>query len=274
MAEEECPVCGRYQGRVNVRHAGKEREALKRRYDQAVQDAQRRGVTDKIALLHQGAARAEIVCTVGITAASNIFRNKKYLNYYHRDFQGVSPSQPQDRARRHMVDARLFTADNPHGYGQFLHHFALTIDGAAPTSYGGGGVAIYMGDSPYLRRNASLLEMNGFHFFETFGLGRLTADEPEGYRARWEDRAWIAIAKIGPVLRTSTTAPDIGRLLLKVGTTRDEDDFIEVHVYDERGLPIEQIKRVQLRAIAASPEQQEAWRHVTVEARRLNISAS
>ena len=274
MAEEECPVCGRYQGKINVRHAGDQRVALKRRYDQAVQGAQTRGVSDKIALLEQGAMRAEIVCTVGITAAGNIFRNKKYLNYYHRDFQGVAPSQPQDRSRRHMVDARLFTADRPEGYGQFLHCFALTIDGEALTTYGGGGVAIYMADSSYLRRNASLLEMNSFHFFRTFGLGNLTADEPEGYRARWADRAWIAVAKLGPALRANTTATDIGRLLLKTGATRDQDEFIEVHVYDERGLPIKDVKRVQLRTVAATPEEQEAWRHVTTEALRLGISVS
>ena len=211
---------------------------------------------------------------MGIIAAGNIFRNKKYLNYYHRDFQGVAPSQLEDLARRRMVDGRLFTANMSTGYGQFLHCFALTIDGGALKSYGNGGVAIYMADSLYLQRHASLLEKNSYHFFEAFGLGSPKAVEPEGYRARWQDRTWIAVAKLGSALNTNSTVADIGRLLLKAGATTDQDDFIEALVYEERGMPIEHVKRVKLWAIAATPEEKEAWRHVTLEASALNITVS
>lgn len=53
-------------------------------------------------------------------------------------------------------------------------------------------------------------------------------DVPPGYRAPWEARATLGVAKLADEV---TEDADLGQLVLRAGTTTSDDSMLEVHVY-------------------------------------------
>jgi hypothetical protein len=88
-----------------------------------------------------------------------------------------------------------------------------------------GGYAIVMKDAAISKR-ASVFEENTLVFARRF---KIVAGGPIplGYRATWEERNKLALAKLHSQF-SHETDPDI---LLKEGGGTDKDDFIEVHIY-------------------------------------------
>ncbi len=56
------------------------------------------------------------------------------------------------------------------------------------------------------------------------------ANLPAGYRATWEERSKLCVAKLGDKIDSHTSASDFPKLLLRQGPTPEEDEFVEVHV--------------------------------------------
>jgi hypothetical protein len=159
MDDASCRVCRAFQGFANVRHAASHADALRANYIAAINDAQLRNVDDKALLLEQAVKSAEVVISVSVTAADNILRNGKYLNYYRREWKGVRSAKEHDLAVRQMVDGRLFSK-----YFRHVHFFALTINGDSLRNYG--SVALFLSDDHFLSDRASLIDRNSYRYFE------------------------------------------------------------------------------------------------------------
>jgi hypothetical protein len=56
---------------------------------------------------------------------------------------------------------------------------------------------------------------------------------PVGFRANWEDRGKLALAKLHSKLTADTTPSDYPGILLSQGTSTGDADFIEAHIYGE-----------------------------------------
>jgi len=72
---------------------------------------------------------------------------------------------------------------------------------------------------------ASVMEENSILFSE-----RHPHFLPKGFRALWSQRAQIAVAKLADEIESDTPENRFPGILLKSGATRDEDEFIEVHI--------------------------------------------
>jgi hypothetical protein len=71
----------------------------------------------------------------------------------------------------------------------------------------------------------------------------------------WEDRAKLVIAKIASKLTVATAESSLPRLLLRAGTTRREDEFVEIAIYADGGLDTHDVSRVTLQRAATTPEE-------------------
>ena len=126
-----------------------------------------------------------------------------------------------DRHRR-TVDAMLFGA-----YGDQIIYAALSLDGNGLKSYG--AYSVILRDVAVSKR-ASVLEENSCSFVKNHKM-EPGHPIPEGYRAPWGRRAELAVAKLADLISPTTSDSDFSSLLLSNGSTRDDDNFMEVHIY-------------------------------------------
>ncbi len=172
------------------------------------------------------------VIIMSFAAVDDIMRPGKYRNYQQRVLSHErDPASPQNHADREMVGQRLYPS-----FSQHILYAALSPDGRGLMSYGDGQVAVQWNvTAHYLERRISLLEENSFVFYERHGLGAISKSVPIGHRSTWNDRAALAVSKLGPKLDVATSSTAIQELIMTAGT-RKSDDFIEIAIYAEEGI--------------------------------------
>jgi hypothetical protein len=246
--------CGTFIGFPNRRAAEAEHAELAQRSADAITDATRRGASALLAELNRQVEQSLPVIAMYFEACDDILRDRKYLNYHKQvEFGMRPPATIVNHGDRAMVGERLFP-----NYSAHIQYAALSPSGAGLATYG--PVAVRWLVTPtYLGRRISLLEENSFTFFEKHGLGTLHVPVPPGWRATWEDRSILASAKIGSRLTSATAADDIADMVLHIGATRQDDNFIEVHIYDEKGLDRKDVDRVTCQKAPATPEEHFRW---------------
>ena len=77
----------------------------------------------------------------------------------------------------------------------------------------------------------TVFEMNSAVYFAR---QRSAGNEPPtitGYRALWNDRGKLAVAKHASDMKPSSTLPEFVRILLREGASGEDDTFIEAHIY-------------------------------------------
>jgi hypothetical protein len=122
---------------------------------------------------------------------------------------------------RGSIDAMMF----PH-YHEEIRFAALSLDRRGVTSYGAYTVVI---DTQKIHLRSTVFEGNSLHFFRQHVPG--WTPPPPGFRAVWEHRAKLTLAKLGARIKPETTTDDFSGLLLHCDGDRDKDDFVEVHIY-------------------------------------------
>jgi hypothetical protein len=242
--------CGEFLGFPNYRAAAAEHDELLTRYKAARKDAQARQVALLLAKLEALAEESRPVIAMSFAACDDILRSDKYRNYDQRNKSGErEPAGAQDHADRQMVDARLFP-----GYGQHIHYATLSPYGHGLPSYG--PVAVCWQVTPaYLGKRASLIEENSFFFYSRHALGSRGKKIPTGRISTWDDRAKLVAAKLGAQLSTATEDRSLPHLILKAGTTRDKDDFLEIAIYADAGLDTRDVDKVTVQRAASTTEE-------------------
>ena len=269
FVNEQAEVCadGHHQGRINVRKAWRERAELENRYRIACDRISESGSKENLSeFIDEVKNKSVAVANFNPAAADNILRNRKYLNYYSRSYQGVAPPNESLEGIRRMVDNRVFGR-----YFDFMFFFALTLKGEiALKSYG--SVSFIIKDDNFLELNASLLEENSFFFFDKHKLGSRDSMLPVGYQSVWRDRAMLAVAKCESLFTPVLKKSEFCTMLLSSNGDREHDCYIEIVVYGESGqLDISKFGRVQLGERLVTREAQEAWERVKAAARSLHI---
>jgi len=119
---------------------------------------------------------------------------------------------------RGVADEALFP-----GYKEHIRFAALSLDDLGVTNY---GECSFVLREPMIAHRASVFEENSTLFLKKHGYELLP-----GYRAAWEDRAKLCVAKLAKEVKATTLSEHFPRLLLAQGRTAEEDRFVEVHVW-------------------------------------------
>ncbi len=223
---DRCPHCGRPGLFPNVRLASQneEREALRRRYEAAAESAKQRDCGSVLQSLETATTQASAVIArdhLEILRLSSS-EDQLYSTYYQQIEAGVRlPAGDKWDVLREFADTMLFGAR----YRREVHHGALSLDEVGVTGYG--DVSVVLAEEMISHR-ASLLEENSVIFQQNKVSD--PNDVPAGYRARWKDRSLLCAAKLAGRLKPETDEKMFSELLLKQGTSKEEDEFVEVHV--------------------------------------------
>ena len=112
-------------------------------------------------------------------------------------------------------------------YDEAINYAALSLDGFGVLWWA--EYSILLRDA-HIASRTSVFEKNPFLFCERHRIvaGRAT---PPGYRATWAHRNDLATAKLQPKISSDTKPTSYASVLLTQGTSRDNADFIECHVY-------------------------------------------
>lgn len=245
-----CDRCGTFIGFPNYRAAEAERPELDARYTAAQIDANNRLVTKLLNKLQSLAENSRPVICMSFAACDDILRPGKYRNYHQRVDSGErGPADATLHADRSMVGERLFP-----NYKHHIQYAALSPDGRGLVNYG--PIAVQWEVVPnYLRGRISLLEENSFTFYDQYELGRRGATLPLGYRAIWDDRSKLAVAKLASQLTAATAEDALATILLNTGATRRDDAFLEVFIYAENGLDTREVDLVTVQRAPATRDE-------------------
>lgn len=222
-ADDRCIKCGADVGFPNVRAAAAEASALDKRYQTAIDLARKQGTHDPLKDFEAHMQRTFAVINVKLGFLySFVSDNKMLYANYHRavSSQARKTAEPENDRHRTGVDSRIFGS-----YSDRIIHAALSLDGRGP-SYGTYSMRL---EDIAIKNRASLLEENSYNFVERQNLkkGRI----PPGYRAIWQERHKLAVAKLAASVSSTTIEKEYPYLLLPASSGRSTDEYIEVHIF-------------------------------------------
>jgi hypothetical protein len=226
-SQDRCPHCGRPSRFPNVLAVKNPAEtaALSQRHQQALN----RVDPSALPLLQQfEAAVAQASQAVIARYASEVFTlaahdKMLYANFYQLVQAGARlPSEGFWDAVRAVVDEKLF----PY-YKDRICFAALSLDGRGLNRYGD---CVFTLKEDMIAHRTTVFEENSIVFIHRSQLP-ITAELPPGYRALWQDRGRLAVAKLADALRPGMTQADFPELLLRDGAQAEDDEFIEAHIY-------------------------------------------
>ena len=228
QSAERCPHCAEpgYFWNVISASDSAERTALQTRYDDAKADAVSRnadvGVQDfELALDHSAAVLARSESEVLRLATST---RQLYTTYYKQIEAGLRLPDGDDwDLVRQLADTVLFPA-----YRENIRFAALSLDGVGLPNYGSCSLMLR---SNMISRRASVFQENSVLFMEHHGISLSNPDLPKGFRATWNDRAKLCVAKLAGNIDSTTKPIQYSRLLVKAGATSADDEFVEVHIW-------------------------------------------
>jgi hypothetical protein len=242
--EDPCPACGgklspserccrtcKYDaGAPNVRECGTpaERKALKERLARAEQEARRKKCDQEFNNLSNTLKeRSGVVVAMPASVARSLVSRpgEAYVGYETLVGSGVrSAALPSDDRHRSAIVGVLFGT-----YGRELTYGVLSLDESGLGTYG----EICCRLRPVaIQHRTSFLEYNSYAFVDRHGL-KPGSSVPCGFRAVWDNRHHLALAKLTPLLHSQQGLAEWQRLLVKTdGINRQNDDFVEAHIYE------------------------------------------
>jgi hypothetical protein len=230
-ALEKCPHCGRPSLFPNVTHAAQpdERSELDRRYRDACASADARGcATVRQAFEREILDRARPVICIWFNELQRLaFSDSNIMaTYYERIDAGVIvPKGDKWATLRETVESATFP-----GYKRQIHFGALSLDGSGVRNYG--NCALQAKDEMILHRT-TLFEDNNVVLTALYqSVAMREADNPpKGFRAVWEDRHKLCVAKLAGQLAIGQSSIDFQGLLLAQGANTSDDRFVEAHIF-------------------------------------------
>lgn len=225
--EEKCPTCGWNAGPPNVRTVSREeeREALEKRYNEAIQNAISKGAQHALESFDENMKRTCAVINMDIDFLHWFVTDDKlvYSTYdLSVDSEARKPATPKDDRHRKTVGAMLYGHK-----AKEIRYAALSLDGGGLTSYG--PYTIRLREIAIMER-ATLLEDNSYQFISTHDI-KPGGDIPPGYTATWKERHKLAVAKLADEIHSGTAEQEHPKILLSSEGNRGTDRFIEVHIY-------------------------------------------
>jgi hypothetical protein len=242
ISKQLCPHCARpaLYGNVFAAEDPDEIAALQQRYDEAKLAAQSRGAR---ALRVVESFEAEISNTRAVIARSagelqrlSTSDNEVYATFYQWLKAGVRiPAGEKWDTLRSVADEALFP-----NYKEHISFAALSLDGMGLPNYGECFIVLR---TEMIAHRASVFEENSVIFMKHHGVKMEEAHKlPRGYRATWDGRGKLCVAKLAGRIDDATPPVAYSGILLRQGSTSEDDDFVEAHVWGP--MTIRTIERV------------------------------
>lgn len=228
-ASERCPHCARPGLFPNVRAADDddERNALNRRYQEAISAAASRKTDQTVKDFEAAVTRSQAVIARSLNELQRLANsdNELYATYHQLVEAGLRiPSGEKWDIIRVLTDDALFP-----GYKQHIRFAALSLDRIGLYNYG--ECSLVLRDDMIAHR-ASVFEENSVVWMAKHQIQIPEANNlPKGYRAAWSERAKLAVPKLADKIQPTTQPHSYPGLLLQQGTNSEEDQFIEVHIW-------------------------------------------
>lgn len=216
---------------VNVRRASRsaERAALQARYDKAFAATADRA--EAIRAFEAEVAQAKAVMVLSLNKLMPLARGNLTIYPAYADLANLRFSRCHNDVERPNWDVRRVQAEAELlGGMEFigrLHYAALSTNGSGLTSYSEGDAPVTATlREKMIASRASVFEMNSGLYLE-----RGRSKFPAGWRATWEERGKLGIAKLAKRITKDTQSAKFARILLSRGATSLNDKFIEVHIF-------------------------------------------
>ena len=151
--------------------------------------------------------------------------NELYATFYQQTESGSRlPDDNEWDILRACADDALFP-----GYKKEIRFGSLSVDGLGISRYGDCYLVLA---NDMIEHRTTVFEENSAVFMKTQGVSFANVNSlPRGYRCEWNRRAELGSAKLVPALKAGMTQMEIASLISREGTSPDEDQFIEVHVF-------------------------------------------
>jgi hypothetical protein len=187
-------------------------------------------------------------------------KNALYVNFHSqvRAGQRIPEENDWDKGR-----SAAESTVHPNYYDK-INYAALSLDGLGVPWWGAFSMSI---NDLHIESRTTVFEENPFVFCERH---RVIAGKPAppGYRATWDRRDELAMAKLSDKLKRTTEPKDYAPILLNVATSRANADFVECHIYGP--LHPNSIERVIGQKPKARPDQI-IWKSVSNALRRSGV---
>ncbi len=226
---DRCPHCGRWCPPPNVRAAEDpdEYSALEDRYQTARTEAATRGADEAVNNFEAALANTVVVISRSLAEVERLATsdNELYATYYQLTEAEIRlPEGNKWDILRAVTDSALFP-----GYKKHIRFAALSLDGVGLSNYGECWLVFR---TDMIAHRASVFEENSVMFMKHRNVEVYdTPTLPKGYRATWENRHKLCVAKLAGSIDSTTRADEYSGLLLRQGATSEEDEFVEVHIW-------------------------------------------
>ena len=221
-SERNCAVCNHDCGYPNVRAAQsrEEQDALAQRHQAAEASATARGCIDVFTQFRQAVRSSRAVLCRWLSQVLQLVSNDNELYASFYQLVGMGARRPEDTVterERLLADDLLF----PH-YRDQIRFAALSLDGLGAKGYG--DCSLVLRDIA-IRDRTTVFEENSLYFCRDRGLG-VGRPVPPGYRAVWDERDQLAVAKLEPLLLPGIRSRDFPGVLLRVSGKPPREDFV------------------------------------------------
>jgi hypothetical protein len=224
---ERCHVCGSDVGFPNVRSAetAPEKSALAARLNAARVSANARGCLALLESFGHAVKKSQSVLarSLGDLDALVKSENSLYISFHGQVRAGsrIPEDNNWDRGR-----AAAESTVHPI-YTDKINYTALSLDGFGVLWWGEYSIVL---KEIHIARRTTVFEENPFLFCERH---RVIAGRgaPLGFRATWDSRDELAMAKLVDKINSAVTPDQYPPILLSQGASRATADFIECHTF-------------------------------------------
>lgn len=267
FAATRCDQCGNLDVVYpNIRYADDPAEvrALEKRVGLAREAAEKTGSSDRLSAFQDSVASSNAVLGIKVGALYGIVnRENQTIVSYYKSVRGAGSRIPENNKwdmTRESNDARV----SPHYFPE-LNFAALSLTDDGVGWYGGCNIVL---KEEMIRIRTSVFEENPFNFLKRFPP---QPDEmtPPGYRACWDRRSELAVAKLHDKINPETDDEEFPNILLERDTERGDTDFIEVHIHGP--LAPAAFARVSAQVPVDDEEEILAWQSLKLRLEKLGI---
>lgn len=230
-SERHCPTCRADVGAPNVRRCFTKANlcALFSRLDEAKSVAEKNGCDrefNEIGDLIDKKSGVVISMPAGIARKLLEDPNSLYSNYESLVGSNVrKPARPESDRQRCAVGGLIFGS-----YAKKIMYGALSLTEEGLPTYGDIFCRLR---SIAIDKRTSFLETNSYKFVNNHNITPENNDLPLGYSACWRQRRALVLAKISSNLSKGQTESDWQKILIRTdGVNRNDDDFVEAHIYE------------------------------------------
>jgi len=225
-----CPTCKTDAGAPNVRRCRTDAnlKALLARFEGSQRRVARSGYSKEFSDLEATIkGKSGVVVSMPAGVARKLFDDPNFLYANYERLVGASARKPANFENDHhrcAVDALLFGS-----YANYIVYGVLSLTEKGLPTYGDVHCRLR---SVTVDKRTSFLEANSYKFVEDHHIG--PGDKlPLGYMACWRHRHSLVLAKLGDRLSSGQTESDWQAILVHSdGQNRENDDFVEAHIYD------------------------------------------